>query len=286
MTKLLVFVLCLTSINIFSQPTDSKTIFKAKSDSSDLSSGEYIKTLKKAELKEKSSFGSKTLTVIPEGTILKWQSNEFGYWKVEYSNQIGFVNELRTECKSALKKFNGDLSNLKEEADLIEKNSKYVNVFKTPVYNENSKSSYTIDFLYQGDKLFIKEKTENWGYIYYDNRIWIPYRFDSKEYFDSSYSKGWILLKDVGDEKLPALTNSEKRRKQYIIDNPKINKTFKDAILKGRIALGMSEEMVVASIGYPNDINRSVGSWGVKEQWVYPYKYVYFENGTLTSWQD
>ena len=44
--------------------------------------------------------------------------------------------------------------------------------------------------------------------------------------------------------------------------------------------------MVRASWGKPDDINRSVGPWGVHEQWVYGYKYLYFEDGSLTSWQD
>jgi hypothetical protein len=48
----------------------------------------------------------------------------------------------------------------------------------------------------------------------------------------------------------------------------------------------MTDEMVRLSWGSPRDINRSVGSWGVHEQWVYYSSYLYFENGILTSWQD
>jgi len=60
-----------------------------------------------------------------------------------------------------------------------------------------------------------------------------------------------------------------------------------------QLALGMTAEMARASWGSPSKINRSVGSWGVHEQWVYNAltryhspRYIYFENGTLTSWQD
>jgi len=59
------------------------------------------------------------------------------------------------------------------------------------------------------------------------------------------------------------------------------------------LALGMTAEMARASWGRPSDINRSVGSWGVHEQWVYnaltryhSARYIYFENGVLASWQD
>ncbi len=59
-------------------------------------------------------------------------------------------------------------------------------------------------------------------------------------------------------------------------------------IYGGEIWLGMTDKMARDSWGSPDDINRSVGSYGVHEQWVYGKydTYVYFENGVLTSWQD
>ena len=50
----------------------------------------------------------------------------------------------------------------------------------------------------------------------------------------------------------------------------------------------MTKEQATDLLGYPNDNNRSVGSWGVHEQWVYEAQgvYLYFENGILTSYQD
>ena len=59
-----------------------------------------------------------------------------------------------------------------------------------------------------------------------------------------------------------------------------------------KIRLGMTTEMVQASWGHPRHINRSVGSWGVHEQWVYggyegfSSQYLYFDDGILTSWSD
>ena len=52
------------------------------------------------------------------------------------------------------------------------------------------------------------------------------------------------------------------------------------------IRTGMTDKQVLASWGNPETNNRSVGSWGVHEQWVYDKKYLYFENGLLTSFQD
>jgi hypothetical protein len=50
--------------------------------------------------------------------------------------------------------------------------------------------------------------------------------------------------------------------------------------------IGMNKEMAIISLGEPNSINRTVGGWGVREQWVYKNLYLYFENEKLTSYQD
>lgn len=54
-----------------------------------------------------------------------------------------------------------------------------------------------------------------------------------------------------------------------------------------QIQLGMTKKQIKMSWGNPEDINRTVGVWGVHEQWCYGSGYyLYFENGILTSWQD
>ena len=59
-----------------------------------------------------------------------------------------------------------------------------------------------------------------------------------------------------------------------------------------QIRLGMADNQVRKLLGNPLNINRSVGKWGVHEQWVIemppPYKtlYLYFENGILTTIQN
>jgi hypothetical protein len=60
------------------------------------------------------------------------------------------------------------------------------------------------------------------------------------------------------------------------------------AVAAGRVWLGMTTEMARIVLGDPSDINRSVGAWGVREQWVYstPDSYFYFGNGILTSWTE
>lgn len=68
-------------------------------------------------------------------------------------------------------------------------------------------------------------------------------------------------------------------------------------LITGRkIELGMSENVLLASWGWPSEVNRTVNSSGVRKQYVYrgyngtrrydQPNYVYVKNGVVTSWQD
>lgn len=77
----------------------------------------------------------------------------------------------------------------------------------------------------------------------------------------------------------------------YIADHPNLSPAIAQAMRARRPALGMTAEQAYLALGAPIDINRSVGAWGVSEQWVYnrprgERMYVYFENGIVTSWQE
>lgn len=87
------------------------------------------------------------------------------------------------------------------------------------------------------------------------------------------------------------------RRQWYVNKHPELRNEIRKSVLNSessvhhRLVRGMTEEQVIATIGYPNDINRSTGEWGVHEQWIYGgligrARYFYFENGILTSWQN
>jgi hypothetical protein len=54
----------------------------------------------------------------------------------------------------------------------------------------------------------------------------------------------------------------------------------------GKYWLGMTESVARENLGPPKRINRSVGSWGTHEQWVYSNKNLYFRNGILSSYQN
>jgi hypothetical protein len=60
-----------------------------------------------------------------------------------------------------------------------------------------------------------------------------------------------------------------------------------DAVLAGKIYLGMNKDMVIEAWGRPDDINRTIVPGKTHEQWVYGLgSYVYFENGIVTAIQN
>lgn len=78
-------------------------------------------------------------------------------------------------------------------------------------------------------------------------------------------------------------SENEKRKVELI---RKYGNTNGLRIFEGKIWIGMTKSMLLESWGRPNDINRTVGAWGVHEQWVFGDTYVYLENDIVTSWQD
>lgn len=78
---------------------------------------------------------------------------------------------------------------------------------------------------------------------------------------------------------------AKKVRRENIIK--KYGANFGTLIADGKVAVGMTKEMCIAAWGKPQDINRTTGTFGVHEQWVYNLKsYLYFENEVLTTIQN
>ena len=75
------------------------------------------------------------------------------------------------------------------------------------------------------------------------------------------------------------------RRQGYVKTHSELDNNTKEAILKGKIFIGMGSDQAKASWGPPKRINKTVSASGVHEQWIYSSQYLYFENGKLTSFQ-
>ncbi|GAA4072043.1 hypothetical protein GCM10022389_16660 [Flavobacterium cheonanense] len=87
------------------------------------------------------------------------------------------------------------------------------------------------------------------------------------------------IKKQIEDE--IALENS----KRLALLKKKYGKRGQD-IYDGYFWVGMSRNALIDSLGQPDSINKSVGKWGVHEQFVYGSKlYIYIENKVVTSYQ-
>jgi hypothetical protein len=116
-------------------------------------------------------------------------------------------------------------------------------------------------------------------------------------------SKSWTI-KYKGSPAFIKDTVLEQTYKLVRFKNTFLDKEYKKAMIKkyGPVygpyvfsatpTVGMTKAMFNEFMNKPDEVNRTVGTWGVHEQWVYSDRpngkteYYYFENGKLTSWQD
>jgi hypothetical protein len=140
-----------------------------------------------------------------------------------------------------------------------------------------------------GNKVKVIEVLENYYKVYFNDHT----GFVNKAGFQSE-SK--IIEEKIKNEKIESekiernkrseeesILEMEERRSRLI---KQFGKAIGERIFYNEIWIGMTAEMVRESKGRPKDINKTVGSWGVHEQWIYNEKtYLYLENGKLVSWQ-
>ncbi len=82
-------------------------------------------------------------------------------------------------------------------------------------------------------------------------------------------------------EKMKEFTAKRKAEltKKYGASNAKL-------IVEGKVRIGMTKAMCEEAWGSPDKINKTIGSWGTHEQWVYGNSYLYFEGNKLTTIQN
>ena len=101
------------------------------------------------------------------------------------------------------------------------------------------------------------------------------------------------VKKEAFDEIVLAATTLASR-KRYIENSPPLSHEIEAAILAGEVCMNMTEMDVEASIGRPDHVNRDTFKFGTRTHFCYDsigsnfnfnqYRYVYFENGKVTSW--
>ena len=210
------------------------------------------------------------------------------------------IVKYRTE---ALRSFNTTRSVSIEELgaayyDITLKPAKWVhstvNVRKGP-----GKSHLVIDSLIKNEQAYVDSASGAWTKIFYgeSSREYTSYESVS-ELLKDHFKTGWVydaLLKSsvapVSRSEPSRPSKIHLRRQNFIAKNQGLSESQIRAIILGKPDIGMTKEMVRASMGDPLDVNRTVSEGLVSEQWVYGSlisnrRYVYFENGVVTSYQD
>ena len=244
------------------------------------------------------------IKVIPPGTKIRgFAYRDDGYWRVYYDGTVGFLLDSYIVSNQATEKFieaarlrrdkrqKELIAELKKKQRKIESAKVWVKVLTANIREEPSRTAVIPHRLERGEPLYVQLSNRGWLKVMFGNPLKISQRYQSHADFDSSYDSGWIHQSLVSKEKTTRVTMGQRRRQEFVDRHQSISQRFKNAILNAKIILGMNREMVSASWGEPGDINKSVGSYGVHEQWIYgdyttERYFLYFENGVLTSWQE
>lgn len=143
-------------------------------------------------------------------------------------------------------------------------------------------------------RVILNLENEKYGtYYVYADKI-IDNRNSEHRYFMSleEFSKYTAYNNQL---KAAAKAKAEAAAKQAAIERENYRKSIinrygeqvGNAILSGKVLIGMTSTQCRESWGSPKTINRTTSRYGVREQWVYAgSRYLYFENGILTTIQD
>ncbi|MFV7236685.1 hypothetical protein [Flavobacterium sp. ZB4R12] len=118
----------------------------------------------------------------------------------------------------------------------------------------------------------------------YMHEMWLEQNDKIRDFVKIKIAKKEELKRLTIERKIKREQKEEiKLEKIYV---KKYGPTIYQKLKKGYYWIGMNQEMTTISLGSPNKINSTVGSWGTHEQWVYDTIYLYFENSKLTSYQN
>jgi|TARA_B110000503_G_scaffold15302_1_gene21341 hypothetical protein len=227
-----------------------------------------------APLRESNTtLSSLILKIDSEDTVNLIDYNEF-YWFIEFNGELGYLGEgyiLETPEILAFKLARIDLN----EEKLIDLKDRTVEEEKIILEKK------IIEYRF---KIIEEQKAGEQVKMDRDNQI----RQEKER--AAIQSRQAAIQKEERDrinreEEIIRKGKEELNRRSEI--NSKYDPLIAKRIINEKYFLGMTDEMARDSLGRPKDINRSVGSWGVHEQWIYSNDLLlYFENGILTSYQN
>ena len=131
----------------------------------------------------------------------------------------------------------------------------------TYYFRSNLNYEYTYDYYIKNDKIIVKREDR---YSFFDPYENYTFYFDANDLIWVS-TDFWIADGAVEEELRKTENDSGSAEKRH----PSVGMT--------------AEEVRNSTWGSPDDINKTVTSYGTTEQWVYGNKYIYFRDGIVTS---
>ncbi len=206
-----------------------------------------------------------------------------------------YQNDLNEQKKKKKQKFI-----FKSYIDSLEQNPRWINSLDVNFRVGPSTNEKIIKTLREGCEVYFQLEENGWSKVLFRRENINIKTIDNTDEILGSYIEGWIFstllsneyIYPVSDNFYDFLKKEKKRRQNFLDKNTNISIKYKEAIINGKIILGMTAEMVIASWGYPDDVNKSVTGYGTNEQWIYgdydsiEEHFLYFDNGILTGWQE
>ena len=125
-------------------------------------------------------------------------------------------------------------------------------------------------------------------------------KINGKPVFQDKQCDGFVILSNgnmipTKDHKAPPtpgelllITQNEKAEAEKRAKELRWSSALNKNIRRDVVVIGMDADDLIWSMGEPSKINESVGRWGKHEQFIYRnsnIKYIYVQNGKVTSWQ-
>lgn len=203
------------------------------------------------------------------------------------NSKIDSLTEIRNQAEFNRIRNEGTILTLRSDSELYETRSSFSDIIEiVPSDSEVGflgidGSSY-IEVIYQGNVGYIQE----WNFVERDlvDQLLTDFNEEQREIRETQQ-------REIAEQQREAQRQEiEQRRRNFVQENADISEVFKEYILEGSVSIGMTTEMVLASWGEPDDINRTVSVGTVSEQWIYgeiPNSiYIYFTDGIMTAFQD
>jgi predicted nuclease with TOPRIM domain len=215
-------------------------------------------------------------------------------------DELNKLKENKSLLESKIESLEDSLKVVKQEINKLEsenirqlaQDSTLIGIVKNnaKLKEEPSPLGDLIATLNEEDTVYILDYTDNYfgvcseNYCGYMNELWIKKNNQISQFIKVKNTEAYELekLKEEQEKKAIAAEQAKLDKKYREKYGPETYKKLKS----GYYWLEMTKEMAIISLGYPLDINKTVGSWGVREQWVYDDIYLYFKNGYLSSFQN